>query len=252
VDSGSQAPAVVFGGADSGADEPAPHRRRPWLIAVPSVIAVVAVIALGVVLLRPDSHPDSGASALADPLPAALPSAAPSATPSSAAAVSPTPSGAVSSAAAVAPKVTHSPIVTPTTPPRKTAAAITKITSPANGSDVAWATDVRYTMSAADLAASGTVVTVSICVSGRCYLDGAIQITGGKPVPEPIHLGSTAPEGVGLGWTLRLDRLSKSVYSSLTAQREAEIADSTWGDKGTSMDRLNSTPVSAVTVTKTG
>jgi hypothetical protein len=94
------------------------------------------------------------------------------------------------------------------------------------------------------------VLALTICVSGRCYLDGDLEVKNGKAAPYPVHLGATQPEGAGLKWQLRVDRLSKSAYAGLIARRDAEIADSSWGIKGTSTGDLNDTPVSSVTVTK--
>ena len=107
-------------------------------------------------------------------------------------------------------------------------------------------------MSAADVAATDTVLALSICVAGRCYLDGKVGIFDGVAAPYTVHLGSTRPEGVGVAWQLRLDRISQGVYRTLVSERDAAIAAGTWGDASTRMNALNSTPVSTLTVTKGG
>lgn len=214
-----------------------------------TAIAVAAVVAIIIVVSRPNASPPAAAPPGGSLPAAAMPSIVASQIPPT---PSPAPPATATPPAAAASEATQSRTVTPKTSRPTTTPPATRITAPSNGTEVAWAATVRYTMSPADLTANSTVVTVSICVSGRCYLDGAIQVENGRPAPHPVHLGSTQGEGVGIGWTLRLDRLPKATYASLTAEREAEIADSSWGDKGTSMSRLNPTPVSAVTVTKTG
>lgn len=132
------------------------------------------------------------------------------------------------------------------------AAGRTGIVSPANNSTVSWPFDAKFTVSAADAAATGTVVSLSICVSGRCYLDGKLDVYGTEVAPYTVYLGSTKPEGAGVAWSLRLDRIARKTYDTLVAERNAAIADGTWGDKGTRMGALNPSPVGTLTVTKGG
>jgi len=136
--------------------------------------------------------------------------------------------------------------------PRSSANPVsTRIVSPSNGSRVAWPFTARFTVSAADAKSRSTVLALSICVAGRCYLDGELAVADGAAAPYRVRLGSTRPEGVGVAWTVRLDRLTPTTFARLVAERDAEIAASTWGDKGTTMSALNATPVSTLTVTKT-
>jgi hypothetical protein len=133
-----------------------------------------------------------------------------------------------------------------------TSATRTRIVSPAGNSTVTWPFDARFTVSPADVSATGTVLSLSICVAGRCYLDGKVGIFDGVAAPYTVHLGSTRPEGVGVDWQLRLDRIPRGVYDTLVSERDAAIAAGTWGGTSTRMDALNATPVSTLTVTKGG
>lgn len=132
------------------------------------------------------------------------------------------------------------------------ATARTRIVSPASNRTVAWPFDAKFTVSAADASATATVVSLSICIAGRCYLDGKVDVFDGVPAPYTVYLGSTKPEGTGVAWQLRLDRISKATYDTLVAERDAAITAGTWGDTGTRMNVLNATPVSTLTVTKGG
>ncbi|GAB1645793.1 hypothetical protein [Krasilnikovia sp. MM14-A1259] len=128
----------------------------------------------------------------------------------------------------------------------------TRITSPAKGSKVSWPFDAQFSVSAADVSAtsSGTVLLLSVCVGGQCYLEGKLEFTDGVPDPRTISLGSTKEEGNHVAWSLRLDRISQATYDKLVKEKEGKLADGTWGAEGSSMSLLNATPVSKVTVTK--
>ncbi|BCJ46103.1 hypothetical protein GCM10010168_50520 [Actinoplanes ianthinogenes] len=116
---------------------------------------------------------------------------------------------------------------------------------------MSWPFDARFTVSAADLAAtsSDTVLAVSVCVAGICYLDGNIKFTGGVPDPYTIYLGDRKG-GNHQAWVLRVDRISKVTYAKLLKARKAAFKDGSWGAQGTSMSDLNDHPVSRVTVIK--
>lgn len=169
---------------------------------------------------------------------------------------SPVPSIGVSSSASASPSATGSsatPKATsaPATAPATTKPAVsTRFASPAAGSSVPWPFDAKFSVSASDVAATKTVVTLSICVAGRCYLDGKLDIIDDGAAPYTVYLGSTKPEGTGQKWQLRLDRITTSTFDALVAERTSEQNDNTWGDKGSSMDKLNATPVATLTVTK--
>jgi hypothetical protein len=172
--------------------------------------------------------------------------AAPPVQPASAAA---TPSR--TTAAGTVPKTPEStPARTATT--TKAVTVKTRISSPAANSTVPWPFDAKFTVSAADASATGTVLSVSICVAGHCYLDGKVDIYDGVAAPYTVYLGSTKPEGTGVAWQLRLDRITKATYDKLVAERDASITAGTWGNVSTRMNALNTTPVSSVTVTKAG
>jgi hypothetical protein len=172
--------------------------------------------------------------------------AAPPVQPASAAA---TPSR--TTAAGTVPKTPEStPARTATT--TKAVTVKTRISSPAANSTVPWPFDAKFIVSAADASATGTVLSVSICVAGHCYLDGKVDIYDGVAAPYTVYLGSTKPEGTGVAWQLRLDRITKATYDKLVAERDASITAGTWGNVSTRMNALNTTPVSSVTVTKAG
>jgi hypothetical protein len=202
------------------------------------------VAALVVVLVRPGGEEEPASLVLPSlPAGATTPAATrglgaaptPSSAPSSAAAE---PAGAAATGAAAAPS-------------SRPATVRTRIVSPAGGSSVRWPFDAAFSVSAADVAAADTVVALSICVAGLCYLDGRLDIIEGRAAPYTVYLGSTKPEGTGVPWTLRLDRLSKSAYAALVADRDAAIGKGTWGvTDSTPVGSLNATPVSALTVTK--
>ncbi|GAA2470580.1 tetratricopeptide repeat protein [Winogradskya humida] len=218
--------------------------RKWWMIAAAGVV-VAALVITGVVLLRPDSPADPAPLAQTPTPPA--PAATSQAPAVASQAPSPTtpPSAAPSTAPTTPPTTTTAAKPPATTRPTANPPAATTIVSPANGSLATWSFPAKFSLSPSDAAAKGTVLALSICVSGRCYLDGKVS-----SAPYPIHLGSSADEGIGLAWQLRVDRLSDSAFGGLMAERDTEIANGTWGEKGTSMSGLNKTPVSAVTVTK--
>ncbi|GAA2625644.1 tetratricopeptide repeat protein [Paractinoplanes durhamensis] len=224
---------------------------RVWLPWVLSGLAVVVVLVVIAVVLRP---------VLSD-TPAALtatsaPGAAATLPASRGLGAAPAPSSVAASVSAPASKAASaSPTPTPASPkPSRTSAAATvrtRIASPANGSTVPWPFDAKFTVSTADVAATSTVVALSVCVAGLCYLDGKLDIISGQAAPYTIHLGSTKPEGTGVAWQVRLDRLAESSYDKLVKDRNAAIADGSWGDTAsTPKSALNSTPLSTVTVTK--
>jgi hypothetical protein len=154
-------------------------------------------------------------------------------------------------AAGTGPKTPGSPPAATVTP-TKAVTVKTRISSPAANSTVPWPFDAKFTVSAADASATGTVLSLSICVAGHCYLDGKVDIYDGVAAPYTVYLGSTKPEGTGAAWQLRLDRITKATYDKLVTERDASIAAGTWGNVSTRMNALNATPVSSVTVTKAG
>ncbi|BEL04719.1 hypothetical protein Q0Z83_029100 [Actinoplanes sichuanensis] len=191
--------------------EPAATSRKSWALAA----AAVGVIAIAVttILVLPDDESE----------------------PASAATVQATPSTAPSRTVEA---------------PASSAAVKTGIVSPADHSTVPWPFDAEFAVSAADATATATVVALSICVAGRCYLDGKVDLYDGVAAPYTVYLGSTKPEGTGVEWQLRLDRLTTATFTTLIAERDAAITAGTWGDTGTRANALNPTPVSTLTVTK--
>ncbi|GAA4977209.1 tetratricopeptide repeat protein [Actinoplanes utahensis] len=252
--------------------EPALERRQPtaaqsrrtWVLAGVTVLSLTVAVAAVFARLPGGSEPaEAGQTALVEAPPVSTASSSPIA-PASAApasAVPPAPASLAVSGPAPAATTPRTRAVTPTVAAARTTAATsrttaatarTRIVAPANNSTVPWPFDARFTVSAADAAATGTVVSLSICVAGRCYLDGKLNVYGNGVAPYTVYLGSTKPEGTGVAWSLRLDRIAKGTYDRLVAERNAAIADGTWGDKGTRMGALNPAPVSTLTVTKGG
>ncbi|MFB9410371.1 tetratricopeptide repeat protein [Dactylosporangium matsuzakiense] len=134
----------------------------------------------------------------------------------------------------------------PTGPP-----AVTALVSPVDGAVVPWPVDAQFTVSPEDASSADTVLAITLCVGGRCYLDGKLDVSAGKDTATyPIRLGSAATEGINSKWQVRVDRLQKTTYDSLRAEKSAEMANNTWGDKGTTMSSLNPTPIATVTLTK--
>ncbi|MFB9445739.1 hypothetical protein Dvina_32895 [Dactylosporangium vinaceum] len=134
----------------------------------------------------------------------------------------------------------------PTGPP-----AVTALVSPVDGAVVPWPVDAQFTVSPEDASSADTVLAITLCVGGRCYLDGKLDVSAGKDTATyPIRLGSAATEGINSKWQVRVDRLQKATYDSLRAEKSAEMANNTWGDKGTTMSSLNPTPIATVTLTK--
>jgi hypothetical protein len=169
--------------------------------------------------------------------------------------------GPPAQSAPVAPSAEATAGATPKTPastPARTAATTkavtvkTRISSPAADSRVSWPFDAAFVVSAADASSTGTVLALSICVAGHCYLDGKVDIYDGVAAPYTVYLGSTKPEGTGVAWQLRLDRISGATYDKLVAERDASIAAGTWGNVSTRMNALNPTPVSTLKVIKAG
>jgi hypothetical protein len=131
------------------------------------------------------------------------------------------------------------------------AAGVTRFISPVTGDRVSFPFSARVELSAADAQAGDTVLALSICVGGRCYLDEKILIVGGVPLPYQIYLGGDATQGDKAAWTLRLDRLSTAAFTALESEKKQESDNHTWGKtESTPMSDLNGTPVSSVTVTK--
>jgi hypothetical protein len=238
------------GGPGSGSAQHPTRKPWAWILAGTAVVVVAALV---VVLVRPGGEEEPASLVLpslpagattpaatrglgAAPTPSSVPS---SSAPSSAAAE---PAGAAAGAAATGAAAA---------PSSRPATVRTRIVSPAGGSSVRWPFDAAFSVSAADVAAADTVVALSICVAGLCYLDGRLDIIEGRAAPYTVYLGSTKPEGTGVPWTLRLDRLSKSAYAALVADRDAAIGKGTWGvTDSTPVGSLNATPVSTLTVTK--
>ncbi|MBM2615576.1 tetratricopeptide repeat protein [Actinoplanes sp. LDG1-06] len=239
--------------------EPTPpsRGRRTWLPAALGGVAggIIVAVVVAVFLLRPTANPETTSAAPTAPASAVVVPTASAALPaplvpsaSAPAAAATTTPPAASAPAATRPPTTAPPTATKTTAPPP--AVRTRIVAPANNSRVAYPFDAEFTVSAADVSAPNTVVALLICVAGRCYLDGKLDIIGTGAAPYTIYLGSTRPEGTGVAWKLRLDRLPKAKFNDLIAQRDAAIADGSWGDKGTPMSALNPTPVSTLTVVK--
>jgi hypothetical protein len=219
-----------------------PARPRKWWVIAAAGLAVAALVVSGVLVLRPDSSADTAllapvttSAAAAAPPPTAPSPATPARTVTTAASKTPPPTATTTRPAATTRATTAPPAVT------------TRIVSPRNGRSAPWSFRATFALSPSDRAADDTVLALSICVSGRCYLDG--RVSG---APYAVRLGSSATEGAGLSWQLRVDRLSGSAFAALSAERDQEIADGSWGAKGTTLSGLNRTPVSAVTVTKKG
>ncbi|MFC3744109.1 class I SAM-dependent methyltransferase [Paractinoplanes deccanensis] len=248
-------------GPESGEGPDASNRpsRKPWIFAAAG-IAVGATVAATVLLARPDDATPAGVEVQAQAqtqAPAATTAATKPATAQQTSA--PQSTAPQTTRAQAAPRKTTAPATKTTAPATETTAPATKaptvatrIVSPANGSKVPYPFDARFTVSPADAASRDTVVALLVCVAGRCYLDGKLDIIDGAAAPYTIYLGSTKPEGTGVAWSLRLDRLSTATYGRLIAEREARWNDGSWGDKGTTMSLLNPTPVSTLTVVKTG
>ncbi|MCY1138981.1 tetratricopeptide repeat protein [Actinoplanes sp. Pm04-4] len=236
------------------APTPPSRRRGVWLPAVLGAVAggVVVAVVVAVVLTRPDDPvqpatavqeivPTTSAAAIAPPV-----SRAPS--PSSASPPSlPAATTAATTTAAAEPTAAKPTKAKPTT---KAPVVRTRIVAPANNSRVPYPFDARFSVAAADVSAKDTVVALLICVAGRCYLDGKLDIIEDSAAPYTVFLGSTRPEGTNVAWKLRLDRLPAQTYTTLVAARDKAIADGSWGDKGTPMSALNATPLSTLTVTK--
>lgn len=237
----------VFGGVPAGGATP--HPRAPWVIAAAAV--VFAVVMLVVVLVRPDAQPvaqpDDGtpvAGATSAPVAVEPATAAPTSTPTT----SPTVTGPRADVE-VTTRATEAARTT-TAPARATAVA-SRIIRPADGSAVGRRITVAFTVSAADLAATDTLLVLSVCVAQWCFLDAPVAIKDGRAQDYTVTLGSAEGEGVGEKWRLRIDRLSPATYDYLEQHKQTAIDNGTWG-KGitTPTDRLNKTPVSSVVVTK--
>ncbi|MFI5909801.1 hypothetical protein [Dactylosporangium sp. NPDC051541] len=215
---------------------PPSRRRRLWVVA-----GVVGLLVLGsaagvVAYLRPFDGKPAAAGPRSSP--------APDDSPTPTAGASPTPATAPTPSSSASPK--SSAARTPSARP-----AVTAIAAPADGAVVPWPFDARFTVSPADAASTRTVLAVTVCVAGHCYLDGKLDAPAGKStVTYGTRLGSTAGEGLNSKWQLRVDRLEQQTYDSLLAEKRAEVAANTWGAKGTTMSALNPTPVASVTLTK--
>ncbi|GIF21528.1 hypothetical protein BJ973_005027 [Actinoplanes tereljensis] len=213
--------------------------RLPWILAGVAIVVVLAVIG---VLLRPDARENVDVSAIDLPIGATtLPA-------SRGLGAAPTPSTEASRTSAA--PITRTTTTTTPRPTRTTAAPAvrTRIVEPANNSKVPWPFDAKFTVSPADATA---VISLAICVADRCYLDGKLDIIDGQAAPYTVYLGSTKPEGTGVPWQLRLDRLAKADFDALVKTRDAAIAAGTWGvTASTPIGALNDTPVSTLTVTK--
>ncbi|XVV16760.1 tetratricopeptide repeat protein [Actinoplanes sp. CA-131856] len=265
--SGSPASALTFTGPTNLGRSPGTSSRKSWIIAAAGIL-VGSVIAATAILARPGDPMQTAApvatgaaarveaqnppGAVPGAVPPAVPSAPPATSTAPATAASATPTTNHPQTASTATKPPAKPPAATTAPAKPGAPAKTRIVAPANGSKVPYPFDARFAVSPADVKATGTVLAVLVCVNGRCYLDGKVDIVEGVAAPYTIYLGSTKPEGTGIAWSLRLDRLPAATYSALIAEREARWTDGSWGDKGTTLSRLNHTPVSAVSVIKTG
>ncbi|MBL7255415.1 tetratricopeptide repeat protein [Paractinoplanes lichenicola] len=234
---------------------PSPARRNWMPAALGGVVGgIIVAVVVAVLVLRPgDEKPEQ--TAVAQPAPSQPAAAAPVASAGiSALPQAPVvPSAAASTTAPPSPPVTTAPATTAPTPAKTTpppATVRTRIVAPAANSRVSYPFDARFSVAPADVKSTDTVVALLICVAGRCYLDGKLDIIGNGAAPYTIYLGSTRPEGTGVTWRLRLDRLPKTKYADLISQRDAAIADGSWGDKGTPLSALNATPVSTLAVVK--
>ncbi|MFI5933984.1 hypothetical protein [Actinoplanes sp. NPDC051494] len=243
--------------------------RTPWVIT--SAAVVFAVVMLVVVLVRPgtqttaatpvadDRVPDGatvtsapdvppGAASVSEQ-PGVAPSASVPAGPS--AATSSSPAAATTSPAAKDPATT-----TPTRQATKTTApppaTVTGIVSPKNGTGVGRRFNVTFSVSDADVAATGSRLALTVCVSEWCFLEGPLSVSNGRIADYEIPLGSKDGEGIGEKWTVRVDRLTNAGYDYLAKQKQDAANAGTWGNGvSTPMDKLNKKPVSSVTVTKT-
>ncbi|GAB2588061.1 hypothetical protein Aab01nite_49280 [Paractinoplanes abujensis] len=248
------APVPPLSSAPPLASAPPSSARRNWLPAALGGVAggIIVAVVVAVLLVRPgDDQPESTAATRPAPSqPAAAPTASAAISALPQAPVVPSAAASATTAPPTPPPSTATapPAATRTTPPA--AAVRTRIVGPAANSRVPYPFDARFTVSPADVKSTNTVVALLICVAGRCYLDGKLDIIGNGAAPYTIYLGSTRPEGAGVTWRLRLDRLPKATYNDLIDRRDAAIADGTWGDKGTPMSALNATPVSTLAVVK--
>jgi hypothetical protein len=234
----------VFGGAPTGG---APHSRIPWAIAATAV--VVSIVLLVVVLVRPDAQPGDNSTPVAAAPSAAVPAPSATVTLSPTPTTSPTSARPKANAQATGERVEASRTTTTSRPATVVASRIVK---PKTGSAVARRFPVGFTASAADVAATGTRLTLSVCVSEWCFLDGPVAFQDGKPEDYTVTLGSADGSDIGEKWTLRIDRLTPSTLADLQAHKQAAIDNGTWGNGVTTpIDRLNKTPVSSVVVTKT-
>lgn len=243
------ASAPPFGAADPAT--PPARKTRVWVFVAAGV--VVAAVAAVVIFALPERDEQVETVGAASPAPStAVPSVA---------AESPAPSGVVGIGGALAvpslslaPEPSSAPTseAAPTTTAPKTTApkTSTRILNPKDGGTAPWENQVTFSLSQSD-ADSDKVLALSVCV-GICYLEGEVEISGGKAQSRKVRLGSGEDEGVGQKWTLRLDRLSRSDYEALMAAKDDAINAGNWGSTGTPMESLNSTPVSTVTVTKQG
>jgi len=217
-----------------------PRNRAPWVIAAAAVVFGIAMLV--VVLARPGAEPDRGPG-LTLPVADAL-SPAPATTPPATAATPARPATTTPRPATT--KATF------TTPPRTGPAVASRIVAPRTGSGVARDFTVKFTVSAADLATTGTRLALTVCVKQWCFLDGPLVLKGGAAEDYTVTLGTGKGEGVGEKWTVRVDRLTQSTYDFLQAHKQAAVDDGSWGNGVTTpIDRLNKTPVSAVVLTKT-
>jgi hypothetical protein len=234
----------VFGGAPAGG---APHSRIPWMVAATAV--VVSVVLLVVVLVRPSDQPDNNPTPVAAAPTAVAPAPSATVAPSPTPTTSPTSTRPKANAQAGAERVEASRT---STTPRPATVVASRIVKPKTGSAVARRFTVGFTVSAADMAATDTRLTLSVCVSEWCFLDGPVAFADGKPEDYTVTLGSADGSDIGEKWTLRIDRLTASALAELQSHKQAAIDNGTWGNGVTTpIDRLNKTPVSSVVVTKT-
>lgn len=237
-------PAPVF------APTPPARPRRAWLPAALGGVAGGAIVAVVVAVLL--TRPDAPVETTAAVQPIAPTSSAAAVTTPASQAPPPTTSPAKAEPSTVRPTTVKPTTVEPSPlkPTPAKPAARTRIVAPKAGTSVPYPFDTRFTVAPSDVSAKDTVVALLICVAGRCYLDGKLDIIGDGAAPYTIYLGSTRPEGAGVACKLRLDRLPARTYTTLVAARDKAIADGSWGDKGTPMSALNPTPLSTLTVTK--
>ncbi|MFG1922790.1 hypothetical protein [Cryptosporangium sp. NPDC048952] len=198
------------------------RRRRVVGGLLAGLAGVVAVVVVAVVLVRPEG---TDGTVRAEPSAPERVIRGTGTAPDPAGGAAPTPAAPTPTAPAPTAPTAATPAAS-TTPSAQKPATRTRIVSPANGSRVSWPFTARFTVSTADSSVNAPVLALSICVAGRCYLDGALNVTNGTAAPYTVRLGATKPEGVGVPWTLRLDRLSPSTYARLVSERNAAIADS--------------------------